>query len=224
MDWQGLSVFLVQAVVISLSGVLAPGPMMAATLAAGTRRRHAGAFVALGHAVIEFPLMILIVVGVGRVFEHSGVKIGIGLAGGVFLLWMGSQMLRDLRASRGGGPETADPGLAPAGDPAGAAADRHPFWSGVVLSVGNPYFLLWWATVGLGLATQAVTFGIGGFAIFAVAHWLCDLLWLEAVSLAVFSGSRILGPRGQRIILAVCGAAMIFFGIKFVWGAAAMMF
>ena len=33
--------FLVKAVAISLSGVMAPGPMTVATMVAGTRRRHA---------------------------------------------------------------------------------------------------------------------------------------------------------------------------------------
>ena len=52
--------FLVEAVLISLTGVLAPGPITVATMVAGTRRPHAGALVALGHAVVEFPLMILV--------------------------------------------------------------------------------------------------------------------------------------------------------------------
>ena len=55
--------FLLTATAISLSGVLAPGPMTAATLAAGTRSRHAGAIIALGHGVVEFPLMLVIIAG-----------------------------------------------------------------------------------------------------------------------------------------------------------------
>ena len=89
--------FLVKAVGISLSGVLAPGPMTAATLAAGVRSRHAGALIALGHAAIEVPLMVLIVAGAGAVFQIPTVKLGIGLAGGAFLLFMGGQLLAAAR-------------------------------------------------------------------------------------------------------------------------------
>ena len=51
-----LAVFLFKAFVISLSGVLAPGPMTAAAVGHGVRSRHAGALMAVGHAVVEFPL------------------------------------------------------------------------------------------------------------------------------------------------------------------------
>ncbi len=193
--------FLITAFGISLTGVLAPGPMTAATLAAGTRRRHAGAMIALGHGAVELPLMILIIVGVGRVFENDWVKVGIGLAGGAFLLAMGGQLLCSLRRN----------------EPVSEISNgRHPFWDGLILSVGNPYFLLWWATVGLALATRAVAFGIHGFALFALIHWLCDLVWLEMLSLATYKGSELLAGRGQKIVLAVCGGAMLLFGGKFI--------
>ena len=126
--------FLITAIVISLSGVLAPGPMTAATLAAGTRSRHAGAIIALGHAVIEFPLMLIIVAGAGKAFELAPVRLSIGIAGGLFLLLMGVQLLLAARKE--------------ATNPEGGNG-RHPFVTGIVLTGANPYFLIWWATVGL---------------------------------------------------------------------------
>ena len=204
-DWPGLFAFLAKAVVISLSGVLAPGPMTAATLAAGTRHRHAGALLAVGHGLIELPLMLLIMLGMGRLFAVEGVKLGIGLAGGAVLLIMAVATLRELRR-----PQTA----------AGPPPRRSPILTGVVLSGGNPYFLLWWATIGLALATQAAELGALAFGLFAVIHWLCDLAWLEALSLASFKGSRLMGPRSQKIVLAVCAAALLLFGLKFITDAA----
>jgi len=52
--------FLLSTVAISLSGVMAPGPITAATLAAGARGRHAGAMICLGHVVVELPLILLL--------------------------------------------------------------------------------------------------------------------------------------------------------------------
>ena len=92
-----LLVFLGSAIAISLSGVMAPGSLTAATISAGTRRRHAGALVAIGHAVVEWPLAVLIVLGVGQFLERGDVRVGIGLAGGLFLLFMGWDMLRSSR-------------------------------------------------------------------------------------------------------------------------------
>jgi hypothetical protein len=50
--------FLAGAMVISLTGVMAPGPLAAVTVGKGSKAPHAGALVAVGHAVVEFPLMI----------------------------------------------------------------------------------------------------------------------------------------------------------------------
>ena len=201
----GMILFLSKAIVISLSGVMAPGPVTAATIAAGTRRRHAGALVALGHGVVEFPLMVLIMLGIGRLFEIEGVRIAVGLLGGAFLALMGAGMLLGLRKGD---------------DPAGSPAGRHPLVAGIVLTAGNPYFLLWWATVGLALATEAATLGALAFALFAVIHWLCDLLWLEALSLATFKGSRLLGGQARKIVLGVCAVALLVFAVTFIHDAA----
>ena len=197
-----LLVFLGSAIVISLSGVMAPGSLTAATISAGTRRRHAGALVAIGHAVVEWPLAVLIVLGVGDLLKRPDVKAGIGLAGGLFLLFMGVGMLRSIR-------KLTDP------DGATASPARHPMITGIILSGSNPYFLLWWATVGLALATQAADMGVMAFIVFVVIHWLLDLIWLEILSQAAHRGTRAVSPKAQQVVLGICGAALLFFGGKF---------
>ena len=86
--------FLIQAVVISLSGVMMPGAVTAATLASGMRNKHAGALVAVGHGIVELPLIIVIVLAerIGAVLQVPGVQIGIGLAGGAFMILIGGMM------------------------------------------------------------------------------------------------------------------------------------
>jgi len=201
-----LFVFLGSALVISLSGVMAPGVLTAATISAGTQRRHAGALVAVGHAIFEWPLVVLIVLGVGQFLKQPDVRVGIGLAGGVFLIFMGIGMLRSAKK-----PATAD-------DPA-VKTGRHPLVMGIVLTGSNPLFLLWWATVGLALATQAVELGILAFVLFVIIHWLLDLIWLEILSQAAHRGTRAIGPKAQQVVLGICGAALLFFGGKFLFSA-----
>ena len=204
MPFAPLIAFLARAVFISFSGVMAPGPVTAVTIGMGSRNRHAGALVAIGHGIVEFPLMVLIILGVGRVFEVPQVRIGIALAGGAMLVWMGLAMLREARKAVDARP---------------AGHKRGPILTGIVLSIGNPYFLLWWATVGLALAVRAVSLGLLAFALFAILHWLCDLVWLEALSWTAFKGSRLLGDRAQRVMLIVCGAALLVFGALFAYDA-----
>jgi threonine/homoserine/homoserine lactone efflux protein len=197
--------FLVSVVGISLSGVMAPGPITAATLAAGARARHAGVWICAGHVLVEGPLILLLSAGLGTLLEGKGVRSGIGLAGGLLLLVMGLQLLASLRK--------------PVADPAGSV-QRHPLWIGIVLSGANPYFLLWWATVGLTLTSQAMQFGILALLLFALVHWMCDLGWLEVLSYAGFKGSRAFGGGSQKIISAVCALMLLGFGAKFVYDAA----
>ena len=196
--------FLLSAIAISLSGVMAPGPMTAAALAAGSRHRHAGVMIAIGHAIIEMPLILLLVVGVASFLESATAKAAIGLTGGVVLLLMGLQLLLSLRQQNN---ESETP------------VQRHPLVIGIVFTAANPYFLVWWATVGLALAAEALAFGVVVLVLFAIIHWLCDLGWMEVLSMAGFKGSEIFGQRAQFVVSAVCGIVLLGFGGKFLYDA-----
>ena len=37
-----------------------------------------------------------------------------------------------------------------------------------------------------------------GMVLFAIVHWLCDLGWLEVLSVAGYQGSQVLGRRAQE--------------------------
>ena len=183
---------------------MAPGPVTAAAIGIGARSRYAGMLLAIGHGIVEFPLMILIVLGMGRILKLPTAQIIIGLAGGAFLLMMAIGMLKSLRS-----PEQQETKV----------AKSTPLLAGIILSAGNPYFLFWWATVGLALATTATGMGIWAFALFAIVHWLCDFIWLSALSWASFKGTGLFGPSSQRIVLWICAVALFFFGLYFIYNA-----
>jgi threonine/homoserine/homoserine lactone efflux protein len=200
--------FIFSAVAISLSGVMAPGPITAATLTAGSHRRNAGAVIALGHIAIELPLILALAAGLGGLLESIPVRSAIGLTGGIVLVWMGGQLLWNLR----GAPPDAQ-----------TSVDRHPFLTGVVLTAANPYFLVWWATVGLTLTLEALHIGLLALLLFALVHWLCDLGWLTVLSWAGFKGAEIYGPRMQTAVSTICGLVLCGFGVKFAINAATQL-
>jgi threonine/homoserine/homoserine lactone efflux protein len=204
------AVFVLQAVLVSLSGVISPGAMTAAALAAGTRSRHAGFYIALGHGVVEFPLMLLILAGLGEIFTYPFVKIAIALAGGMMLLWLAVGLLKQPSAKA----RTAS----------AARLAGSPVVTGIVLTGGNPLFLVWWATVGLGLALGARELGLLAFAAFALIHWCCDAAWLELLTWATYRGSQLLGEKSQRVILALCGLAMLVIGGGFLYKATSLLY
>ena len=192
--------FLVEAVLISLSGVMAPGPMTAVAVGIGSRNRYAGTLMAIGHGIVEFPLMIALILGAGALFNIASVRTAIGLIGGALLLWMATQVLRSLRSP----------------DLQWQYNARAPLTAGILLSIANPYFLIWWATVGATLLARAAEFGHKGLFAFVIAHWMCDLLWLTVLSILAFAGTNVKGRRFQQVILAVCSFMLLLFGLLFI--------
>ncbi|MFZ9033730.1 MAG: LysE family transporter [Anaerohalosphaeraceae bacterium] len=199
--------FLLSAIIISLSGVMAPGAVTAATIAQGTRSRWAGTLISVGHGIVEMPLIFLLMLGLHFFFEMDPVKIAIGILGGGFLLWMGCGMLRQTRR--------------PLAEQCGTFKSSS-IRTGMLLSATNPYFLLWWATVGLNLALKAGGFGTLALVLFAIVHWLCDVVWLSILSFAAFythKGAGLFSAHIQKGILACCGIALLVFGGKFIFDA-----
>jgi threonine/homoserine/homoserine lactone efflux protein len=196
--------FLGSVFIISFTGAMQPGPVTATAITMGSRRKWAGVLLAIGHGIVEFPLMILIMIGLGIIFKSDAAQIIIGFIGGMVLILMAIQSFISSRT----GQYTQ----------ATNCSDK-PILTGIVLSVSNPYFFIWWSTVGLALATEAKGFGIWAFAIFAVVHWLVDLIWVTALSFTSFHGSVLLGPKPLRIVLMICSAALLGFGLFFIYNA-----
>jgi len=203
-----LSAFLIEAVLISLSGVMAPGPITAVTVSKGTKSPHAGAIIALGHGVVEIPLMILILYGFGEILEIPYIKAIIGLLGGLFLLKMGIDLLQGIKQAK----------INSSNDP------HSPLMAGIILSLANPYFLIWWATIGSILIFRSITFGLLGFVIFMILHWSCDFFWCYFLSALSFKGGQFFGKRLQQILFAICGVFLLFFSAKFIFDAVKIFF
>jgi threonine/homoserine/homoserine lactone efflux protein len=196
--------FLFQVLIISCTGAMQPGPVTATVITMGSRNRWAGTLLAVGHGIIEFPLMVVIILGMGKYFQIPKVQIVIGLTGGMFLIFMAIQTFINLKSKI---------------NTESKAVKGKPVLAGIILSASNPYFLIWWATVGLALATQAAEWGIWAFVLFALAHWSVDLIWLQLLSFASFKGSVLLGPRGLQVVLVFCAAALLIFGLIFICNA-----
>jgi threonine/homoserine/homoserine lactone efflux protein len=201
--------FLAQVFVISFSGAMQPGPVTATVITMGARNRYAGSLLAVGHGIIEFPLMIIIMLGMQSLLKSDRIQIAIGLLGGIFLLIMAIQMIRNLRAEA---------------DTQVKILKSRPILAGIILSAGNPYFLIWWATVGVKLASGLKDFETWAFALFAFTHWSVDLIWLQILSWASFKGAKVFGPRTQRLVLLICALTLLGFGLLFVYSALVRLF
>lgn len=187
---------LLSVVVISLSGVMMPGPMFAVTLAKSYKSPLAGTQISLGHAVIEVPLILLIYFGFAQFFQNTVVQLVLSIVGGSMIIWLGISMFRARAKVVQGGKDL----------PYSA------FTAGILTSGLNPFFLLWWATIGSLLVMRFLEFGTIGLAVFIVVHWLCDLVWLSFVSVMVYKTRSLWGRKFQEGLFIACSLLLIGFG------------
>ncbi|MFC2017029.1 LysE family transporter [Chloroflexota bacterium] len=187
---------LLSVIVISFSGVMAPGPMFAVTLAKSYRSPWAGTWISLGHAVIEVPLILLIYFGCAQFFQNNITQFVLSILGGGMIFWLGIAMFR-ARA------EVVQKGK---------DLPYNAFIAGILTSGLNPFFLLWWATIGSMLIMRFLDFGTIGLIVFIVVHWLCDLGWLSFVSILVYRTHSLWGRKFQEWLFIACSLLLIGFG------------
>jgi len=187
---------LLSVVVISLSGVMMPGPMFAVTVAKSYKSQFAGTQIALGHAVIEVPLILLIYFGFARFFESNIAQLVLGILGGAMIIWLGIAMFRARAEVVQGGKDLP----------------YNAFIAGILTSGFNPFFLLWWVTIGSMLIMKFLDFGTTGLIVFIVVHWLCDLVWLSFVSVLVYRTHSLWGHKLQEGIFIACSLLLVGFG------------
>ncbi|OGQ95606.1 MAG: lysine transporter LysE [Deltaproteobacteria bacterium RIFOXYD12_FULL_57_12] len=192
---------------LALSGAMMPGPLLTATISESARRGFvAGPLLILGHGLLEFALVILLLLGLAPLLSHSEVFIGIALAGAGILAWLGIGMLRSLPTLKLSW-QAADQGSG-AGNLVAA---------GVLLSLANPYWTVWWVTIGLGSILSCLEIGPLGVAFFFAGHISADLAWYALVSAAVGRGRALLTDRLYRGIIGVCGVFLLGFAVYFLY-------
>ena len=195
----------VTSFIVALSGAVMPGPLLTVTISESPRRGYmTGPLLIAGHAVLELALVVALLMGLAPLLKMEPVFIVIALAGSAVLLWMGIDMLRSLPAmvlaTEGDGPK-----------------NRNLMVSGVLMSLANPYWSIWWSTIGLGYILHSMDAGTLGVVAFFSGHIMGDLFWYAAVSAAIWKGSKLLSDRSYRILIGTCAVFLILFSCLFAW-------
>lgn len=194
-------------VIISASGALAPGPLTTLTAAIGAKRGwRAGLLVAVGHMVVELPLVVLIAFGVIAIFEDNFTSSLLALIGGSFLLFFGILTLKDslrLRSFNGSLDSKAKKSY------------ENPLIIGVALSALNPFFIIWWLGIGSPLVYEALRlWSFQGIALMYVSHVWLDFAWLPSVAYLASLGR--FNIKFLRALLAALALAILYFAFSFI--------
>jgi threonine/homoserine/homoserine lactone efflux protein len=156
----------------------------------------------LGHGLLELALVLLLLLGLAPVLNNDHIIGSVAVLGAVILIWMAVGMMRSL------------PSLS-----LQIAAEReegtNPVVAGILMSLANPYWTIWWATIGLGYILYSWNLGLSGVMAFFLGHILADLAWYATVSFTVAHGRRFMSDRIYRGIIGCCAVALFGFGIYF---------
>ncbi len=192
--------YLLSVAGVTFIGTIAPGPVVVATIAKGEENKHAGLLMSLGIALVNVPIVVLIRFGLGSFLFSARLQDIASIGGGIVLLLMGIMLLRStgkLADKRKGLPGSS-------------------ILTGVLVWVVNPYFYIFWATVGMSLLMRGIEFGFVGLVLFVVVQWGFVALPLELISQGVFRTKRFWSEHTRKIVFAVCSFVLAGFGIWFI--------
>ena len=199
-----LTIF-ISSFVIALSGAMMPGALLTVTISESSRRGIiAGPLLIVGHGILEVVLVIALILGLGPLFEQQAFFVVVSLIGGGILLWMAFGMFRAL------------PSLTIAWD-SQETKGGNLILTGALMSAVNPYWIIWWATIGIVYITQSRAYGLWGLLAFFIGHILADFVWYAMVSVTVGKGRAFFSDRVYRGVIGVCAAVLLVFACLFIY-------
>ena len=197
------------AFIVGFSGAMMPGPVTAITFDHALRRGISAApLIAIGHGLLEIVVVFLLVLGLGSAMARAEVAAAIGIAGGLVLGRMGWGMV--------GSARRGEISLQQDGETS-RQAGAGPVAAGMLSTLSNPYWFLWWATVGAGYVTLSQQHGTPGVLAFFFGHILADLSWFLVLAALMVTGKRLISDTVYRRVVMVLGSFLIVFAAYFVW-------
>ncbi|MHA1969658.1 MAG: LysE family transporter [Candidatus Hodarchaeales archaeon] len=203
----------VLAFLVALTGAMSPGPLLTYTIyksiQAKTKSYLVGIFICLGHAILEFGIIIVLLLGVGPFITSRGIILLLGLVGGGILIFFGLNLLRDVIQDK------VDIDVLSLNEEMKESFVKHPIFGGIFISMSNPYWWLWWAVIGMSFMTQfsvSVT-NIPEFWGFFLGHELGDYAWYGSISIGLGITNNFITKNVYKIIISCCSVFMIGFGL-----------
>lgn len=196
-----------KSLLIGYSGAIMPGSLLTYTIDKSIKNgAKSGLLISIGHSILELFLVLLIFFGLAGYLGTETAKVIIGLVGGLVLVLFGFQMLRDIYLNK----------ISINLDNSKNNGYGNILVGGAVISASNPYFIFWWAVVGVGLVMTAYnTFGIIGIVLFYTGHILSDITWYVFISVLISKTRAFINLKVYKIVIVILGICLVGFGLNF---------
>lgn len=171
-----------------------------------------GWLVGLGALSADTVYAMVIVSGLASFADNEGIRLVLYVAGGVMLTWVGwSSVKTALRGIEGRADDVPKP-------------RGRSYVTGLLMAAFNPMGIVYWLTVGAGLAADAVSrVGQSGAPVLVIGVMVGILLWVSTLSVIAQVSRRFVTGHGMRWVTGVSGAIIIGFGVFFFVQAARLL-
>lgn len=198
-----------EVILVSAPGVLSPGPLFFTNIIYGSKQGvTAGIKIAFGHTIVEFPLVIALALGLftfSHVFANNeNLKI-ISIVGGIAIVAFAFTQIISITKGKVNRQNAC----------VGIGAKKGPILLGVIFSALNPFFLIWWLTVGIKLISDSIQFfgfAIGILFLFLFHIWM-DYAWLMITSYLIYRGVSVLKTKFYSAFFISISTILIFYGV-----------
>jgi len=194
--------FAVMVIAISASGVMSPGPLFTANIVYGLKEgKIAGLKIAMGHTVVEFPLIVFLGLGTISLETFPEYRILITVIGAIGLFVFAGLQIKSIF-----GKDFRNK----------TNSNKNSFLAGIFLSALNPFFIIWWLTIGIVLITESIAlWGFSGIIILFIFHIWMDYVWLFAVAGFASKAKNVLSNNNYKILIVGLSILLVYFGIQF---------
>ena len=211
-----------EVILLSAAGVLSPGPLFFTNLIYGSKKgAHTGIKIAYGHTIVELPLIIILALSLSKLSfvdlaSNGNLKI-IALIGGISITLFSLIQIRSIIARKAIVADVDDTNNMNNNYFLKIKSERRkgPIIVGIIFSALNPFFLIWWSTVGLKLISDSILlFGIvmGILFTFFFHIWM-DYAWLISTSYMISKGVSILKARFYNVLLFLLSIVLALYGL-----------
>lgn len=187
---------------VGLSGALSPGPLLVVTIQEAIKKDYkVGPIIITGHSLLEFFMIIFLIYGFGEFLKREIVQNFLTIFGSIFLISFGILAIFSVKEIK------MEDALNP------KKTKNYPlFLKGIFISLSNPYWTIWWITIGITYLSISIRYGFLGIVLFFIGHILSDFLWYSSVSLFVFKSKKIINFKYLKLLSSILGIFLILFG------------
>ena len=201
------------SLIVAFSGALMPGPMLTLVIASVAQKGFwTSVFIVIGHSILELLIVISFYLGVLKYLDNPLVIKIISIVGGAFLIYMAVSIIVSIARKK----IKLDLDAKSIAKNLGTKNTFIITGKGILISLANPYWYVWWLTIGATFMIKSVQHSFGGVAFFYTGHILADFIWYLFVGFLVSTGRRFFNQKIYIGVLIVCSLFLLYLGVRFI--------